>query len=182
MQKTDLKKTILDIQKRLKNHEELYRKNETAVRTQIVDPILFSLGWNTREPDQVKHEDDTDDGRADYCLIKNRKKVLFVEAKNLSKIVESPDYINQLARYTFHEGVDYGVITNGRKWLLLRSYERNKRVEDRKVWSVDLFSDKFETVLNRLGCISKREHLKHSCDDPEAENPPEKLERTDEFS
>ena len=153
MQKTDLKKTILDIQKRLKNHENLYQKNETAVRTQIVDPILFSLGWNTREPDQVRHEDNTDEGKADYCLIKNRKKVLFVEAKNLSKTVKSREHINQLAKYAFQEGVDYGVITNGREWLLLKSYEKNKRLEDREIWSVDLF-DKFETVVNRLSCIS----------------------------
>ena len=152
MQKRGIKKEIERCKVELENNKGLYQKNEPAIKDIIVKPILFSLGWNTGDPNEVVPEEKTDEGTADYCLKTKNKRVLFIEAKNSSKDVE--DHINQLAKYSFDKGVDYGVITNGRKWLLLKSYERNKDVKDRKVWVVDIY-DKIETVLFRLNFISK---------------------------
>jgi len=42
------------------------------------------LGWDTANPCDVQSEISTEEGVPDYALIKNKKKVLYIEAKNLS--------------------------------------------------------------------------------------------------
>ena len=118
MQKKGIKKEIERCKVELENNKGLYQKNEAAVKDFIVKPVLSSLGWNTEDPYEVVPEENTGEGKADYCLKTKKKRVLFIEAKNSSKDVE--DHINQLAKYSFEKGVDYGVITNGRKWLLFK--------------------------------------------------------------
>ena len=158
MRKKEIEKEIERRKRKLKDHKKLYQNNEAAVKDNIFRPILSSLGWNIEDPDEVVPEEKAGEGIADYCLKINKKRVLFIEVKNLSKDVE--DHINQLARYCFDEGVDYGVITNGKKWLLLKSYENNKKLKDRKVWVIDIDDDKIEMVVTRLDFIS-RENVKN---------------------
>ena len=49
-------------------------------------------------------------------------RILFVEAKNLS--VDLKNEIQQLARYCYNEGTEFGVLTNGINWILFRTFKR----------------------------------------------------------
>ena len=46
MDRDKLKQTIEIASKKLKDYQSIYLKNEPAVRTQLINPILASLGWN----------------------------------------------------------------------------------------------------------------------------------------
>lgn len=155
MEKEFLKKEIEISNKKIKKYQELYLKNETAVRNQIINPILKALGWNIEDPGEVIPEETTEDGNADYSLTKDSERLLFIEAKNMSKDVEAYQYLQQLAKYSVSEGVDFGLLTNGKKWLLLRTYETNTRISDRKLWVVDILEDDMEKIILRLKSISK---------------------------
>lgn len=156
MDKDKLKQTVDTTSKKLKEYNELYLKNETALRNQIINPILTSLGWNIEDPEDVRVEEKTTDREfADYTLIKDKRRVLFIEAKNLSGDIELYEQMKQLAKYAFSEGVSFGLLTNGKKWLLLRSYEEDKSLADRKLWVVDIIDDDIEKVILRLKSISK---------------------------
>lgn len=155
MEKEKIKQSIETASKKLTDYNDIYQKNETAVRSQIINPILTSLGWDIEEPSEVMLEDRNEEGRADYSLIKNKEKLLFIEAKSLSEDIESYKNISQLAKYAVSKGVDFGLLSNGRKWLLLRSYEKNTDLADRKLWIIDIIDDDIEKSMLRLKSISK---------------------------
>ncbi len=141
----EVKETI----KRVDKYRGDYISNEQAVRTQLIEPILNVLGWKTSNPEFVKPNAPDEDGKIpDYTLFQNRKTTLIVEAKNLSINLQDKKIIDQLANYCFKSGIDFGVLTNGVKWLLFKTFEKNPK--DRIVWQVDIESDKIEYVARSL--------------------------------
>lgn len=150
-----LKETLEHCVDRINKHRSFYEQNETAVRSQIVEPILRGLGWNTEKPEEVQPNVSTEEGVPDYSLLKSNRKVLFVEAKNLSVDIGRKEVIGQLARYCFGEGMDYGVLTNGASWILFRAFEKDTKTEDRVVWKTNIVSDKLAETIRRLSTISK---------------------------
>jgi predicted type IV restriction endonuclease len=49
-----LKETLEMVIERMKKHRFLYEQNEMAVRSQIIEPILRGLRWDTENPEQVQ--------------------------------------------------------------------------------------------------------------------------------
>lgn len=97
---------------------------ETPTRTIIIDPILESLGWNVRDPDEVLLEYPTIDGKSvDYALMINRKPALLVEAKQLDDAIDVKA-ITQIVGYAANNGIMWCVLTNGVKWRIYRSMEQ----------------------------------------------------------
>lgn len=130
-----------------------YISNEQAVRTQLIEPILNVLGWKTSNPKFVRPNAPDEDGKIpDYTLMKNGKTTLIVEAKNLSVDLQDKKIIDQLANYCFRSGIDFGVLTNGVKWLLFKTFERNPK--DRIVWQVNIETDKNEFVARSLSSFA----------------------------
>jgi predicted type IV restriction endonuclease len=126
-----------------------YISNEQAVRTQLIEPILNVLGWKTSNPKFVRPNAPDEDGKIpDYTLMKNGKTTLIVEAKNLSIDLQDKKIIDQLANYCFKSGIDFGILTNGVKWLLFKTFEKNPK--DRIIWQVDIETDKIEYVVRSL--------------------------------
>ncbi|MCW7078947.1 MAG: type I restriction endonuclease [Canidatus Methanoxibalbensis ujae] len=150
-----LKETLKMVVKRMKKYSFLYEQNEMAVRNQIVNPILRALGWNPENPEEVQPNISTEEGIPDYSLLKNGKKVLFIEAKKLSVDIEQKDVIRQLAKYCFGEGMKYGVLTNGVIWILFRAFQEGTTMSERIVWKTDIESDELTSSIRRLCTISK---------------------------
>ena len=61
-------------------------------------------------------------GKVDYALQNEGKPLVFVECKRWSISIEMEEPQDQVARYIFQEGVDLGVITNGRRWDFYFAY------------------------------------------------------------
>jgi predicted type IV restriction endonuclease len=99
--------------------------NETSTRTIIIDPLLESLGWDIRDPDEVQLEYPTVDGKSvDYALTINKKAVLLVEAKALGDLLTDVKAITQVVGYAANDGVEWCVLTNGIVWKVYRSVEK----------------------------------------------------------
>ena len=96
------------------------------------------------------------EGVPDYSLLKDDKKVLFIEAKKLSTDIEQREVIRQLAKYCFGEGMKYGVLTNGAIWILFRAFEEGTTLAERIVWKIDIENDDTTATIRRLNTISKR--------------------------
>lgn len=131
------------------------KKNEQAVREQIINPILKSLGWNLENPEEVVPNLSIEGGVPDYTLKKDEAVLLFVEVKNLSVDIEEKEIISQLAKYCFNEGVKYGVLTNGIVWILIRSFEEGTKLVERIVWKIDLESEEFTAIERKMKHLSK---------------------------
>jgi len=99
--------------------------NETSTRTIVIDPLLESLGWDIRDPDEVQLEYPTVDGKSvDYALTINKKTVLLVEAKALNDPLTDVKAITQVVGYAANDGVEWCVLTNGIVWKVYRSVEK----------------------------------------------------------
>ena len=98
--------------------------NETAVRTQIVQPILETLGWPVYDPEKVCNEYrlrlKTTTRRIDLALcVSNRNPRCIIELKatgyDLKQIGRS-DGDTQLFEYAFFAGAPLALLTNGINW------------------------------------------------------------------
>jgi hypothetical protein len=111
------------------------------------------LGWKTSNPKFVRPNAPDEDGKIpDYTLLKNGKTTLIVEAKNLKVDLQDKKIIDQLANYCFKSGIEFGVLTNGIKWLLFKTFERNPK--ERIVWQVDIENDKIEYVARNISSFA----------------------------
>jgi len=132
-----------------------YATNEIAVREQLINPILNILGWDTSNPNYVRHNAPNEFGKIpDYTLIKNKKNVLVVEAKNLTVELKDDKIISQLAGYSYNMGISFGILTNGIKWLLFNTFQRNPN--ERIVWIADLekTENEISNIIKKLVTVS----------------------------
>ena len=147
--------TIQQIVEKARKNRDLYHKNETATREQLINPILDELGWRTADPDFVIPSLPSDEGGIpDYTLRKQDRTVIYVEAKNLAANLN--DHISQLAKYCYNQGTEFGVLTNGLQWMLLKTFEKGTKLSDRIVWQIDLERDDQVTIAKRISSISYR--------------------------
>jgi len=138
----------------MKNYKTLYESNEEAVRIQIIEVILESLGWDPRNPDMVRPNPQTGEGIPDYALYIKDEIALFLEAKNLSINLKGPAQ-DQLTEYIYRQGVNFGVLTNGAIWMLINAFEKGVNWADRVVWSIDVFEGEPEDSIRYLRQISR---------------------------
>ncbi len=149
----EIKSILNEIREQAKEFRTNYERNEQAVRTQLIEPVLNVIGWKTSNPKFVKPNAPDEDGKIpDYTLLKDGTPTLIVEAKNLSVDLQNKNIIDQLANYCFKSGIDFGVLTNGVKWLLFKTFEKNPK--ERIVWQVDIEKDKIEYIARNLSSFA----------------------------
>jgi hypothetical protein len=89
-------------------------RNEAAISTSVVLPILRALGWDDSDPEQVAPEFTSGKGRVDFALFSAPLRgAVFVEVKGVGR---SDLGDRQLFEYAFHEGVPLCILTDGREW------------------------------------------------------------------
>ena len=131
---------------RIINDTALINKVEEATRQGVVLPILSQLGWNTYDINEVEPEYKVSDGRVDYCLKAKNKKV-FIEVKRMREDLDSHE--KQLLEYSFSEGVEIAVLTNGLLWLFYLPTEKG-HWQQRKFFAIDLKQQDIEILQQYL--------------------------------
>lgn len=110
---------LVDRYQTLSEHERR-QKNEAEVRQQFINPLLRALGWDT-ESDQVRPEQRTVTGHADYALSLNGREQFFIEAKKFAEDLDgerrvnsttTQSYVEQAIDYAWHQRCDWAVLTN----------------------------------------------------------------------
>lgn len=117
-------KCIENLRMKLNKHWKENLK-EYPTRTIFVDPLLQSLGWDIRDPDEIELEYPTIDGKSvDYAPKINRKPVLFIEAKPLNDPLTDVKSITQVVGYAANAGVEWCILTNGVTYKVYHSTEK----------------------------------------------------------
>jgi hypothetical protein len=128
-----LETTLTDITTRLRQGRF---PNERAISQGIVLPVLQELGWDIWDTTVVWPEYQTGEGRADFALCHPASKpAIFIEVKQLGK---AEDGVRQSLEYTFHTGVPFIILTDGRTWSFYLPAEQGS-YEERRVYKLDLF-------------------------------------------
>jgi predicted type IV restriction endonuclease len=159
MPNSSLQETINNIIAKAQKKPEVYSRNETAVRDQLINPILHALGWDVTDPDIVLPNEPGRDGKVpDYSLMKNKQIKLIVEGKHIGVDLRQDRVISQLGSYCHSRSIDFGLLTNGVEWLLFKTFERN--IAERTVWHIDIRQNT-EKAIEKLSLLfhNNVEHL-----------------------
>ena len=87
-------------------------------------------------------------------LYRTKEDRFLVECKRWNASIELEEPQDQIARYIFQEGVDIGVITNGREWDFYFAYQTHVPWRNRRFCSIEL-SNQQEVVANFQKYLSK---------------------------
>jgi len=93
---------------------------EQDTKAVLIDPLLFALGWDLRDLDEVRHEykGKAQDNPVDYALLMLGQPRLFVEAKGLGSDLSEHKWISQILSYATVAGVEWCVLTDGDEYRL----------------------------------------------------------------
>jgi len=89
-------------------------ESEALTRYALVDPVLCALGWDVFDPEKVRPEFPTEQGRPDYALLWEGKPLIMVEVKPLHANLEKAQ--DKGFNYCWKNKVRYFVITDGERW------------------------------------------------------------------
>lgn len=125
--------------------------NEASTKQIVIMRLLYILGWDIFNIDDVIPEYSVGSMKVDYAL-KGKNKV-FIEVKKIGEDLEK--YQQQLLGYSFQEGVNLSILTNGITWwfyLPLREGDWRQR----RFYTIDIFQqDSKEIALKFVAFISK---------------------------
>ena len=97
--------------------------DEDNTKAKIVTPFVHMLGWNVFDSSEVELEyprqDDEFDDRADYALFDSDGcPRVVVEAKQVETLLDG--FTGQVKRYMRLFGAEFGVLTNGERYMVYR--------------------------------------------------------------
>lgn len=142
---------------RISKDDVLYSSVEEAVRQGAILPILAKLGWDIYNIRQVVPEAKAGDGRVDYCLMIGEKKAVFIEAKRVSEELERHE--KQLLEYSFAEGVEIAILTNGLIWWFYLPLGRGNW-QQRKYFTIDINQQNPKTAAKNFHTYLSCEAIK----------------------
>jgi hypothetical protein len=128
------------------NSTILLEKGEEATKQLVILPILAHLEWNIHDINEVEPEYKVSDGRVDYCLKINNKKI-FLEAKRMREELENHE--KQLLEYSFQEGVEIAILTNGLVWWFYLPLEKG-HWQQRKFFTIDFNQQNSSTIMKHF--------------------------------
>lgn len=136
---------LLMLQDEIKKHRSsglAERMTETETRTLLIDPLITSLGWNIKDLECVRQEwrgakSTGEMNKADYALFlkgKNKPSVI-IEAKRFRANLNEEKIQTQAVLYSFLNGVDWCILTNGHQVLVFDAFDR-KDIKERLLFDL----------------------------------------------
>ncbi|MDA2933257.1 type I restriction endonuclease [Acidobacteria bacterium AH-259-D05] len=131
----------------LRTNPRLNAFDEAATKQAIILPLLHQLGWNTYNIDEVTPEFSVENRRVDYSLRLNNTNEVFLEIKKAGEDLER--FQEQLLDYSFRQGVELAVLTNGKTWWFYLPTKKGDW-KTRKFYTIDLIQQEPEDVVQRF--------------------------------
>ena len=138
-----LLRAIRSVQRKIKDRREYYSGDEDRTIRSLIDPILNALGWDTDDPDLVKHQypmdRSIDNKKVDIVLLREDDPIVIVEAKKLGTRLDN--HIDQLREYWSRFTTETAILTDGKIWQIYRPYLKRRTFAQRKLFEIDLGED-----------------------------------------
>ncbi|HUE75148.1 MAG TPA: hypothetical protein VMP01_30045 [Pirellulaceae bacterium] len=130
---------------------------EQNTKASLIEPLLESLGWDVRDPDEVHREFKavSADKPVDYAMQMLRKPRLFIEAKGLGENLADRKWISQILSYATVAGVTYCILTDGDEY---RFYNSNAPLdaEEKLFGQIRLSDGVSDRLIKMLDLISRK--------------------------
>lgn len=136
--------------------ENAPQMDEQNTKAKLVQPLIELLGWDVYSP-EVELEYTMQIGRqtnnhADYALVLEGTPVVFVEAKGCDSTLTDPDR-RQLKSYMRQVGVDWGLLTNGKRFEVFKRRTASERPDEVSLGTATLAE--LPRRIDLLGLLSK---------------------------
>jgi len=139
-----LEEHITDIQNKLRKNEY---PNEQSISQGIVLRLLSVMRWPVYDTQIVIPEYSLRGRRVDFALcVQKNKPVIFIEVKLPGNTLGADE---QLFGYAYHEGVPFGIVTDGREWHFYLPAEAGS-YDERRVYKLDLIERDTQESAYRL--------------------------------
>ena len=123
-----LKDTILKLKKQIIRTEAGNAKlSETDTRNGLINPLFLALQWDFTDFDSIKSELRAPEFNepVDYAFYSSKRKsakpILLLEAKRLGSNIGHKNHVKQLTSYLGAMGVQWGVLSDGNRYVLYNS-------------------------------------------------------------
>ena len=132
---------------------KIFRLNETSTKQAIVLRLLSILGWDVFNIEEVRPEYGVESKKVDYALLVNHSPRVFIEVKKVGESLEN--HQGQLLSYSFEEGIQLSVLTNGVSWWFYLPLKEGSW-RQRKFYAINLLEqDENEIVQKFIDLLSK---------------------------
>lgn len=146
--------TLNDCIKEIRDDPNISTWNEAQAKEWIIRPILDLLGWGRRE---ITPEYGVGTRRVDYALEINGDNEVFIEAKKPREKLEN--HQEQLLDYSFKEGVDLAILTNGIAWWFYLPLKKGAW-NDRKFYMIDILEQEIKDIVDKFGLLLSQQNVK----------------------
>lgn len=155
-----MRETLTDIRDKLQHRKY---KNEEHVRLSLVCRLLFKLGWDIWNPDEVNTEckasPTEDNTRVDIALSANGlSPSIFMEVKAVGKLISLEKVETQVRDYNRDHTALFSVITDGRIWRLYYCQTGGK-FHDKCFKECDLLTDDLEDIEQTFSLFFGKENI-----------------------
>lgn len=113
-----------------RKHSDLVDHCDTEEQTKIslINPFVELLGYNVRDPREVRYEYSVDvrlaKEKVDVALFTDDKPTIFIEAKSANRNLNQDSILNQIKSYAFQTlSVKFIALTNGVEWKWYKKKE-----------------------------------------------------------
>lgn len=138
---------LITLLETLKVNPRIFIFDEVATKQAIILPILHLLGWNTYNIDEVTPEFSIENRRVDYSLRLNNTNEVFLEVKKTSEDLEK--HQEQLLDYSFRQGVDLAILTNGITWWFYLPMKKGDW-KARRFYTIDITQQESNYVAEKF--------------------------------
>jgi hypothetical protein len=139
----ELTSLVKDLAERLKGRS----LDEAATKQSVVLNVLSKLGWNVFDAEEVQPEYSVGKGRVDFSLRIARDNKTFIEVKKPTEDLDSHE--KQLLDYSFEQGVDLSILTNGTTWRFYLPLQKGPW-EARRFYTIDVQQQDAAGVARRF--------------------------------
>lgn len=151
-----MEKQLVEFVDGIKSNKQVGSFDEAATKQAIVLRLLFLLGWDIFNVDEVNPNLANESQLADYALsIKNIRKVL-IKVVNPKETLDK--YQEKVFDYASKKGVEFVILTNGVIWWFYLSSHKGNALQNRFV-VLDLSKQKTNDIEEQLTVFLKKDEI-----------------------
>jgi len=153
-----MKENLITAIKEICENKSLVMLDEASIKSAVLLRILSILDWDIFNINEIRPEYTVESKRVDFSLRINNINKVFIEVKRPSENLEF--HQEQLLNYSFREGVNLSVLTNGITWWFYLPLQEGSW-EQRRFYAADFLeqdlskvAEKFVELLSKPNIIS----------------------------
>jgi len=151
-----MEKQLIEFIDGIKTNKQVGSFDEASTKQAIVLRLLFLLGWDIFNVDEVNPNLANESQQADYALsIKNTRKVLIKVVKPKETLDK---YQEKVFDYASKKGVEFVILTNGVIWWFYLSSHKGNVLQNRFV-VLDFSKQKTNDIEEQLTAFLKRDEI-----------------------